>query len=857
MRRSARAALAATAVAAGAMLCFGDATTLAQIPAFPGADGAGAFTTGGRGGIVYHVTRLDGNEINANNGGRGNVPGSFAYGLNNANFPAGVPRTIVFDVGGTIWLGQKANADGSVPTQGWDTQDPISLPANVTIAGQTAPGGINFLGGGMKVNGANAIVRNVVIAPGYGVRKLNATTGFADSYVYDGMNIHANNVIVDHVSSVFATDESISFDEFANNTTVQFSNISQGQNYPQADAENPGVYTGHALGSLIQPGTNAKVSVINNLYAHEKGRLPRVGTETSKLTNTAVGGYNDFRNNVFYNWLGTGGSGASGQPSQNNFIGNYHRAGNGGDDNSDTTIVTAAGGISIFSGNDSTLTKVYQSGNIKDTNKNATAEFTTSLTNSDFGSSSFQASAYTQTPFYGPTLTAQGAYNNVLAYAGANWSSRNFIDSRIFNEVSSGTGKITAFDNEKAGYNSAGVYTTYATASINNDTEWNRLLALRPAILYGGNGGVGAYARPANFDTDQDGMPDTWEIAHGTDPNVASNNGDFDNDGYTDLEEYINELAEWPASAPVVFKGTTSTRYAVISNWNLASNFNNTGATTTSVWEPNKYDVAQVQGGRAVADAVGQHARLLQIAGPAGANATLNVTAGWIEVADTLSVGTFTTFNASGAAVTNTGTGVVTQTGGDVTAANAVVLGGPSGAAGTYNLQNGSLSTALLTKGAAGGTFNFTGGVLHADNVGFSLVDDGGTLSPGHSIGHTEIAGGLTMNSGSLAIELDGLSSDTVGVNGAALLGGTLDVSLLNGFTPQPGDFWTILIATGGITGNFTAVTDGYQVTIDGDNLILMALVPEPTLGGGIVVVGLVGLRRRPRRKQPRRGGRM
>ena len=169
MRRSARPTVVGVSVIISAAAAVTGAAAQ-TIPAFPGADGAGANVTGGRGGLVYHVTRLDGNEINANDGGRGNVPGSFAYGLNNANFPAGTPRTIVFDVGGTIWLGRKANSDGSVPTHGWDTQDPITLPANVTIAGQTAPGGINILGGGLKVNGNNIIIRNLLIAPGYGKR---------------------------------------------------------------------------------------------------------------------------------------------------------------------------------------------------------------------------------------------------------------------------------------------------------------------------------------------------------------------------------------------------------------------------------------------------------------------------------------------------------------------------------------------------------------------------------------------------------------------------------------------------------------------------------------------------------------
>src|SRR6185295_4591428 len=116
-------------------------------------------------------------------------------------------------------------------------------------------------------------------------------------------------------------DETVSMNELANNITVQFSTIALGQNYPQADAEASGVsYTGHALGSLLQAGSNAKISILHNLYAHLKGRLPRVGTEAGVLTVANVGAYNDFRNNVFYNWLSTAGTGAAAQASQNNFI---------------------------------------------------------------------------------------------------------------------------------------------------------------------------------------------------------------------------------------------------------------------------------------------------------------------------------------------------------------------------------------------------------------------------------------------------------------------------------------------------------------------------------------------------------
>ena len=135
------------------------------IPAFSGADGAGASAIGGRGGVVYHVTRLDG-EID----GDRDVPGTLAYGLNDANFTVGgvvQPRTIVFDVGGTIWLGRRGE------DVGWDTRDPLSVGSRLTIAGQTAPGGIIILGGGLRVNGDDVIIRNVVIAPGYGARTVN------------------------------------------------------------------------------------------------------------------------------------------------------------------------------------------------------------------------------------------------------------------------------------------------------------------------------------------------------------------------------------------------------------------------------------------------------------------------------------------------------------------------------------------------------------------------------------------------------------------------------------------------------------------------------------------------------------
>jgi pectate lyase len=768
---------------------------LAQaIPAFPGADGAAASVTGGRGGIVYHVTKLDASFSDTS-------AGTLRYGLTNSNFAAG-PRTIVFDVSGHFNLGRVV-AGWDPNGNGWDTQSRLNIPSNITIAGQTAPGPIVIHGGVIKPGGDNIILRNVIIAPGYGTKSFSepgkpppAVGDFPDSVVYDAIDISGTNLMIDHVTTVYSTDETISANELANNITIQYSNISQGQNYPQADAEASGTtYTGHALGSLLQAGSNAKISVHHNLYAHQKGRLPRVGSEVG------TGAHNDFRNNVFYNWLGTAGSGAGGQPSFNKFVGNFFLAGDGGENpvgGSSTAITTSAGGTGIFSGADSTNTRVFHSGNVKDINKDADPLDTVALTNADFGSSAFVADSSFTVPYIGVTDTATAAFDRVLNYAGAMWWNRSAIDARIVQEVRTGTGTIKAWADDPF------------NADPTEGTEW-RALVNTPLV-----------ARPTGFDTDQDGMPDAWERKHNLNPAVAENNGDFDADGYTNLEEYINELAEWPAPQPIVFNGATNNRYAQITNWDIR-------------WQPSKYDLARINSGTMVVDAVGQHAKVIQVAGAAGQSAAMNVTGGWIEIAQTLEVGSL-------------GNGQVSQSGGLLIAGESVVIGATAGASGTFNLAGGTLVTPLLTKGLGGGTFNFTGGTLSAAAVGFSLVNNGGTIAPGNSVGHTEVLGDLTLNAGTLAIELDGITSDTLGVSGLATLGGDLDVALLNGFVPQDGDFWTVLIADGGITGAFANVPEGYGVRIVGNELLLTYAVPEPTATSlGFAAASGMLLRRRPR----------
>lgn len=626
------------------------------LPAFPGADGAAQFASGGRGGIVYHVTKLDRNVNHSE-------AGTLRYGLTDGNFPPGVPRTIVFDVAGTFWLGRFGAESNHL--HGWDTSSRYNLSANTTLAGQTAPGPVIIAGGVTKAGGANLIVRNITFAPSYGMRNFEdpptppSPGDFPDSYLYDALDVSGRNVLLDHLTCVYGTDETISCNELAANLTIQYCTLAQGENFPQADAEATHVtYTGHALGSLLQAGSNARISVLHNFYAHLKGRLPRVGSEIG------TGALNDFRNNVFYNWLGTAGGGASGQPSFNNFINNFYLAGPGGDDpvgGSNSNLTTRAGGTGIFNGSDAVLTRVFHSGNLKDTNKDGDPNDAVALANGDFGASVFQSAAHDVN--LGVTLPASTAFSNVLRYAGARWWARPYdfargntgaittndiavyVDERLAREAFTGTGKIAAWADDPF------------DDSPTEGFEWKALLALRADPV--------TFAAPCNrspgWDSDGDGLPDAWELAHGLNPSAPNNNGDFDNDGYTDLEEYLNELAAWPAPGVIQFTGNQNSRYAEIFNWQVSGavvNIAGSNTVTTSLWQPSRYDTALISNRTVVMDAAGQHAGILRLTN----SAALNLTNGWLEVTTRLEngAGCTTTISTAGSLtsgnVLNTGT---------------------------------------------------------------------------------------------------------------------------------------------------------------------------------------------------------
>jgi len=164
------------------------------------------------------------------------------------------------------------------------------------------------------------------------------------------------------------------------------------------------------------------------------------------------------------------------------------------------------------------------------------------------------------------------------------------------------------------------------------------------------------------------------------------------------------------------------------------------------------------------------------------------------------------------------GEALFTQTGGTHHVLDKLTIAYFSLTGGTYSMQGGVLAAKQLTHGGGNWAFDFTGGTLHAQNVGFDLANDGGVLAPGMSIGATDIQGGYRQNAGTLEIELASSPAagqfDTLAATGLADLGGTLNVLALGGFRPMEGDTYPIITAAGGVSGDFATFTSNIVLGI-------------------------------------------
>jgi hypothetical protein len=240
------------------------AQTAPQVVAFPGAEGAGRFSAGGRGGRVFRVTQL---------GDSG--PGSLR-----AAVEAEGPRTVIFDVGGAIRLAS-----------------PLTIRrGRITIAGQTAPGGGISLRDQPLVVAADDVV----------IRHIRSRLGDESGVEADAVSVErGRRIILDHISASWSVDETLSVgsrydppERGVYDVTVQWSLIAESLN---ASGHSKG---DHGYGSLVRGGHGARMTFHHNLWAAHRARMPRPGNYNPPSVDPE-GPRFEFRSNVFYDWGGS------------------------------------------------------------------------------------------------------------------------------------------------------------------------------------------------------------------------------------------------------------------------------------------------------------------------------------------------------------------------------------------------------------------------------------------------------------------------------------------------------------------------------------------------------------------------
>ncbi len=429
------------------------AAARSELPAFPGAEGFGASTPGGRAGRVVLVTSL------ADSG-----PGSFREAV-----AAKGPRTVVFRVGGLVTLRSSV----------------VIREPFLTIAGQTAPGdGVCFRGHTVEIRTHDVVVRHLRFRP-----------GDLSGAEVDGLSVGGGSrrVILDHCSTGWSVDESLSLAGDAADLTVQWCLIAEALNR-SVHHKGP-----HGYGSLMR--ANGGVTLHHDLWAHNAARNPRLGDDYGRPPWPLF----DVRNNVIYDY-GAIASGMTGDRLRANYVANYVRPGPGSDTRRGVVVLTDSADVSF-----------HVAGNVVEGRPDESADNHLLFDRPLAGG--HRRLALFEEPFTAPpvrTTDAVQALQEVLAGVGASRPRRDQVDARVVHEVQARGGRIIDSQQDVGGW---------------------------PAYASG----------PAPADADGDGMPDGWERAHGLDPADPEDGPRAGRDGYTNLEAYLNELAGEP---PAPTEGT-------------------------------------------------------------------------------------------------------------------------------------------------------------------------------------------------------------------------------------------------------------------------------------------------------------
>jgi hypothetical protein len=401
------------------------------LPAFPGAQGFGSTTRGGRGGAIIRVTNL-------NDAG----PGSLREAL-----AASGPRVIIFEVSGTIRVG--ANLVISSPY--------------VTVAGQTAPSpGITLRGGTFRINAHDVVIQHIRFRPG-------DEPGFGnerDGIEFYGGSLDKYNVVIDHCSISWGVDENLSTGTYSSGVRhdITFSNliIAEGLNN-SIHPEGP-----HSKGVLIGQGSK-NIAFLGNVMAHHVDRNPWFkGNTTGVIVNNVIYNYGVSKATYFDDVDNTAAQLAS-------VVGNVYLRGVNSPTGRPIRVYSGVKPGSLF----------YMSDNSWDRAAPPSDPWT--VVQNDEGSAVVAATP----PIWSPGLVVLPNANVeswVLSNAGARPADRDAVDLRIVQEVRTKTGRIIDSPSDVGG--------------------WPILAQNRRALT-----------TPANPNRDDDG------------------------DGYTNLEEWLHQMA--------------------------------------------------------------------------------------------------------------------------------------------------------------------------------------------------------------------------------------------------------------------------------------------------------------------------